>query len=390
MTISPVPCDVMRNEPTVTVTSIKVRSSSSSAPSSEPRTPPSHRQPPVSHDSDVNHTMTSQRSSQTSAASSEVGATPVPCQTDGRGSEGLGGEGGCGVTSRGGLSEAVPADSAKMAGLEEEMCDVSGLNKLWAVPPGTGNASVDDCAKLVYQLSKELAMLDALCLGLGGDTDSTRLREEVWLCRQRSYCLAQQNAACLVPLIRSKSSLKKEEGNQVERLYRIYSGCLEYLVYLLGKLRSLLCLFHLHNDTSCLIQTGLTDPLSFVHKPSYVPKDGAPEQVTEEGTSNHSVQPSHLHDHPKRVGRDIQTIQTLMCLVNNASDVQPWDVVEEGVDIPKLNANSIETSKRTATRTVTFEDLNRRRSRVVCKVAAAFSVCLVIAIIVIASVLTTS
>ncbi|KAL8565249.1 hypothetical protein ACOMHN_001147 [Nucella lapillus] len=371
MTVSPVPYDATcREHSSVIVTSIQTRTSSCVA-----------KKVCASHVHDVETLVTSQRSLLNTPTSSEV--TCLQSRRT-RKSSGV-------VRNRDGdpprvssISDGV-AISAKMAAVGQEACDVSGLNKLWAIPPCTGNASLDDCSKL----SRELAMLDALTMGVGGDTDCERLREELWLCRQRTYSLAQQNAASLLPLIRSKSSLKTEEGKEVERVYRLYCGCLEYLVYLLHKLRPLLALFHLNNDTICLIQTGLSDPLSFVHKTSCIPKDGAPAQVSEEGTSNHSGQTPQLNDdHTKRLGRDIHTMQALLCVVNNASDVQPWDVAEDGE--AKLNAGSIDTSKRAPLRTVTFQDGARRRSRLLCKMVALCSVCLVAAIIVIASVLSSS
>ena len=53
-------------------------------------------------------------------------------------------------------------------------------------------------------------------------------------------------------LLFSKSVLRKDETSEVERLYRIYSGCLEYLVYLLHRMRSLLAIFRINHGMPLL------------------------------------------------------------------------------------------------------------------------------------------
>ena len=56
--------------------------------------------------------------------------------------------------------------------------------------------------QLVLQLSRELALLHGLSRGIGGDTDSERLREELRLSRYRANTLAHQIGTSLGPLIK--------------------------------------------------------------------------------------------------------------------------------------------------------------------------------------------
>ena len=59
-----------------------------------------------------------------------------------------------------------------------------------------------DILQMTYQLSKELALLYELSQGLGGHTDSDKLRDELRLSRTRACALAQQNLPCVLPLIK--------------------------------------------------------------------------------------------------------------------------------------------------------------------------------------------
>lgn len=219
----------------------------------------------------------------------------------------------------------------------DKLSDVNRVEQLQLRKSALSHAShlsatptIEDSSKLTYQLSRELALLHGLTLGLGGESDSDKLREELRLSRFRACSLALQNHPFLLPLMKSRSSLKKDVVSEVEKLYRIYSGCLEYLVHLMHKVRFLLLTFDIHSETCLLIQTGITDSVGFVHRTACSQREVNLLSASQEGTHIYATQGAH-EEESKLVG-DMEAMQDLLYNVTSACDIQPWDVGEDGHD----------------------------------------------------------
>ncbi|XP_070206801.1 regulator of G-protein signaling 9-binding protein-like isoform X2 [Littorina saxatilis] len=357
--------DVMCSETNVTITSLQIRSKSSVDLAKEPATNP-------------NDVTTSRSTTDVTLTSLHIQRTNTTTSSPDGPSDGDSEQP---VNS---VSHRRMSESPKVVTFGGILPpDVNGFEQLLKIRPNPGSsATVEDCSKLVFQLSKELALLHGLSGGIGGDSDSNKLREELRLSRYRACTLAQQNATALIPLYRSKSSLKKDDATESERLYRIYSGCLEYLVYLLHKIKSLLSIFHINNDTCFLIQTGITDPVGFVHKASST--------VVKDGTGSAIGETSQSPDDTIHLNGDMKSMQQLLYVVNSACDVQPWDVVDENQDAEKQRKSSIQQSSRRESRGLTFDDGSRRRQRLVMAVAVIVTLMVIVAVAVTVSLLTTS
>ncbi|KAL8567115.1 hypothetical protein ACOMHN_033017 [Nucella lapillus] len=249
-----------------------------------------------------------------------AGPSPLPQRTD------------CEVIQRDQTDSPVARmDSAKAMSFEDVTNEVKVIKRVehrLRNPSSVGPGTIEDCSKLVNELSKELALLHGLSQGIGVDADCPKLRQQLHLAQRRACSLARCNSTSLVPLVRRKTSLPSEQVVKVEKLYRIYSGSLEYLLYLLRKVHTLLCKFHPDKDTCLFIRTGITEPADIsckaacnVHKAeeSYLHRP-------EEGSATNSVLEK---GGDSRISGDIRSMQQLFYMVTNACDTHPWHVGEE-------------------------------------------------------------
>ncbi|XP_046358905.2 regulator of G-protein signaling 9-binding protein-like [Haliotis rufescens] len=183
---------------------------------------------------------------------------------------------------------------------------------------GDGGASHEECAKLVAAFNKEVALYCTLAVGLGGTNDSEKLREELKSSRLRACDLAHQIKSKLIPLLRSKMQRQEEQGD-LERLYRLYSGCLELLETQLLKMASLQRTFPLYSGIRVMINTGICEPV--------IPYKAclAVEQLDTPTTDKSFMEKEEL----LRLERAACDIHEVVYTVSQTMDIQPWDIEPE-------------------------------------------------------------
>ncbi|BFZ01222.1 hypothetical protein BsWGS_04261 [Bradybaena similaris] len=177
-----------------------------------------------------------------------------------------------------------------------------------------GPATKPECTKLVYNLSREVAVYCCLSMGIGGVSDSYVLRDELRYSGSKVFDLVLMCKRRLVPLILSKR-LKEEEREDYEKLYRIFVSCLEMLQVEFIRSMALQSMFPLWDTSTLLIQTGASESQS--HKKSC--------HILE--TLDASGLDRKMMDHEEIVNleRKVMTLQELCYTTSQMMDVNPWD-----------------------------------------------------------------
>nr|AWC68258.1 regulator of G-protein signaling 9 binding protein [Hypsiglena torquata] len=121
----------------------------------------------------------------------------------------------------------------------------------------------EECKALLDALSKVTACYRHLVLTVGGAADSQELREELKKSRQKAQELAGVTRTQLTASLRDKT-LAKEERVEFERLWVLFSACLEILESDMRRALELGQAFPLHVPKKPLIQTGLSGTTSGV------------------------------------------------------------------------------------------------------------------------------
>lgn len=125
-----------------------------------------------------------------------------------------------------------------------------------------------ECSKFVMELNHLTAMYCTLVVYLGGSQDSDDLREELKRMRIQAIDLARTNRLKLIPPLRNKL-LCTEDVKELERIYNMFSSCLEYFEIQLVKTLYVQREFPLHEEVKILINTGWPEPYSLCKKTYY-------------------------------------------------------------------------------------------------------------------------
>ncbi|GFR98500.1 regulator of G-protein signaling 9-binding protein [Elysia marginata] len=155
------------------------------------------------------------------------------------------------AVGRPGNDHSAPATEGPDANNAAELLDFQA--ELEKGPP-----TKQECTKMVYSLSREVAVYCWLSMGVGAVSDSYSLRDELKASGQKLFDLVLLCKRRLVPLLLSKR-LKEEEREDLERLYRIFAGCLETLQAEFIRAITLQSVFPLWDPNAHLIQTGATE-----------------------------------------------------------------------------------------------------------------------------------
>ncbi|XP_025078196.1 regulator of G-protein signaling 9-binding protein-like [Pomacea canaliculata] len=206
-----------------------------------------------------------------------------------------------------------------------------------SVDPWTDSQPIQECTKLAYALSKEIALFCNLSMGLGGVSDSDRLRDELRQSRDRACALAHENKIILLPLLKSTRKSSDTRG-ELERLYRLYSACLEFFEIQLLKVRSLLALFPLHTETCLFINTGIADPLSILSRATTCASKDSPFRRRRSSDDQKFV--TKEKDELERIKKEAANIQEILYNVSSTVDIPPWEIIET----TKQNGRSRSTS----------------------------------------------
>ncbi|XP_005094846.1 regulator of G-protein signaling 9-binding protein [Aplysia californica] len=184
------------------------------------------------------------------------------------------------------------------------------------VEPGDpkGPPTRQECSKLVYGLSREVAVYCCISMSLGGVSDSYVLRDELKSTGNKTYELALLCKRRLMPLLMSKR-LKDEEREDVERLYRIFAGCVEMLQSEFVRAITLQAIFPLWDSSTLLIQTGISEGL--LHRKLCTNLESL--DVTD-------LQRKMMdREEAMNVEKKVATLQEMLYSTSQLMDVQPWD-----------------------------------------------------------------
>ncbi|XP_072488177.1 regulator of G-protein signaling 9-binding protein [Notamacropus eugenii] len=115
----------------------------------------------------------------------------------------------------------------------------------------------EECKALLDALNRVTACYRHMVLSVGGTADSQNLREELKQTRQKAHDLAVANRNRLTAALRDKS-VGKEDKAEFERLWVIFSTCLEILETDMKRALELGLEFPLNVPRRHLIQTGMS------------------------------------------------------------------------------------------------------------------------------------
>uniref|UniRef100_A0A8V0ZZG3 Regulator of G protein signaling 9 binding protein n=1 Tax=Gallus gallus TaxID=9031 RepID=A0A8V0ZZG3_CHICK len=121
----------------------------------------------------------------------------------------------------------------------------------------------EECKALLDALSRVTACYRHMVLTIGGTSDSQNLREELKKTRQKAQELAVANRNKLTTVLRDKT-VSKEDKAEFERLWVIFSTCLEILEIDMRRALELGHEFPLNVPKKHLIQTGMSGGTSGV------------------------------------------------------------------------------------------------------------------------------
>ncbi|XP_053305511.1 regulator of G-protein signaling 9-binding protein [Spea bombifrons] len=121
----------------------------------------------------------------------------------------------------------------------------------------------EECKALLDALNKVTACYRHLVLTIGGTSDSQNLREELKKTRQKAQELAVANRNKLTSTLKDKS-LSKEDKAEFERLWVIFSTCMDILETDMRRALELGQEYPLNIPRRHLIQTGMSGGTSGV------------------------------------------------------------------------------------------------------------------------------
>ncbi|KAM4614552.1 regulator of G-protein signaling 9-binding protein [Discoglossus pictus] len=121
----------------------------------------------------------------------------------------------------------------------------------------------EECKALLDALNKVTGCYRHLVLTIGGTSDTQNLREELKKTRQKAQELAVANRNKLTSTLKDKS-LSKEDKVEFERLWVIFSTCMEILETDMRRALELGQEFPLNIPRKHLIQTGMSGGTSGV------------------------------------------------------------------------------------------------------------------------------
>ncbi|XP_041464213.1 regulator of G-protein signaling 9-binding protein-like [Lytechinus variegatus] len=171
------------------------------------------------------------------------------------------------------------------------------------------------CTKLVKEFNIETARYHDLTLTLGGSSDSEYLRDELKRTRKNAFDLAKKSMRKLLPHLKDKFDFKAERS-EYERLWNMFSACLEVFEGHMRKSLELVKSFPIHAGNKVLINTGVMEPLGVDNIP-----------VNVENLDIPCVDKMVLEREDTRLlERDILELRNLMSEMHRRVDIKPWTI----------------------------------------------------------------
>ncbi|XP_038662007.1 regulator of G-protein signaling 9-binding protein [Scyliorhinus canicula] len=121
----------------------------------------------------------------------------------------------------------------------------------------------DECKTLLDALNKVSACYRHLVTCAGGTSDSQNLREELKKTRQKAQVLANANKNKLTTILKDRT-ISQDDRAEFERLWVLFSTCMEILEMDMRRALDLGQVFPLSVPTKQLIQTGMIGRTSAV------------------------------------------------------------------------------------------------------------------------------
>lgn len=215
-----------------------------------------------------------------------------------------------------------------------------------------------EITKLTGDLNHETAQYCNLAVALGGSQDTLDLRDELKHIRQRAFEIARQNKQKLIPALRKKN-VCEEDAKQLERLYNMFSSCLELLEVELFQTLRLQKMFPLQSGVHFLINVGTSEP--FLGCKSQI-------NISEVSLQKESEEINLLE-------RDIADVHDLLFTINQKIAVQPWaaatynETFQQDEDCKSESSTSGSTASSID---ITMVEPNNKRKRWLCVVIMTF------------------
>ncbi|XP_048402675.1 regulator of G-protein signaling 9-binding protein [Stegostoma tigrinum] len=228
----------------------------------------------------------------------------------------------------------------------------------------------DECKTLLDALNKVSACYRHLVICAGGSSDSQNLREELKKTRQKAQVLAIANKAKLTTILKDKT-ISKDDRAEFERLWVVFSTCMEILEIDMRKALDLGQKFPLNLPTKHLIQTGMVGGTSAVAARAMSVQN----MKYEEGNDIDTVDLNNLE-------QDINEIREIMYDMEMKVNVLQWTV-----EAKQELATELKSAASAGSSSLGMMPMNEARNKKLCDTSKVFASTMFTAVLLFAIVL---
>ncbi|XP_020385626.1 regulator of G-protein signaling 9-binding protein [Rhincodon typus] len=228
----------------------------------------------------------------------------------------------------------------------------------------------DECKTLLDALNKVSACYRHLVICAGGSSDSQNLREELKKTRQKAQVLAIANKAKLTTILKDKT-ISKDDRAEFERLWVVFSTCMEILEIDMRKALDLGQEFPLNLPTKHLIQTGMVGGTSAVAARAMSVQN----MKYEEGNDIDTVDLNDLE-------QDINEIGEMMYDMEMKVNVLQWTV-----EAKQELATELKSAASAGSSSLGMMPVNEARNKKLCDTSKVFASTMFTAVLIFAIVL---
>ncbi|KAL4227829.1 regulator of G protein signaling 9 binding protein [Mactra antiquata] len=234
------------------------------------------------------------------------------------------------------------------------------------------NTKREECAKILIELNQEAAHYCMLASSLGTKNDGDSLRKKLRLSRTRAWEKAKKAQQSIMPVLRRRLA-RSECSEELERMYRALSACLEFLeqqyfTTLLLQMDFIIC-------KGNFINSGLSETPN--RKKCYTNELALENPTANECLSVTSVGSTDIRnsDTEELVGlqREIEDLHDLVYSMNQTIAIQAWEI-DPDIETEKFalaidnESSAVESVREPSTETV---ETDNRKIKCVSIVIAA-------------------
>ncbi|XP_045216735.1 regulator of G-protein signaling 9-binding protein B-like isoform X2 [Mercenaria mercenaria] len=187
-------------------------------------------------------------------------------------------------------------------------------------------ASRDECAKILTELNNEAANYCILSSSLGTKTDGDLLRRKLRLSRIRAWDHAKRAQNKLIPVLR-RNLIRSECTEELERMYRAFSACLEFLEqqYLITLL--LQTNFNSLKDDKILINSGLSENSNNkkCHDKHFIDHLASSDALSVKSVGSNDLHPTDTDD-LQIIQKEMDDLHELIYSMNQSIAIQAWEI----------------------------------------------------------------